>query len=212
MTLLALLLPLTLPPPAPGADTTNLLQNVEKRYNGARTLRVSFEQSYSVPSRGRRTEAGELVLRKPGRMRWDYTRPSGKQFVSDGKDVYFYSPNTNRAEKMRLKDSDDMRAPMAFLLGRLDFRRDFREFQFRPQEGGTWVVALPKSGRLPYRQVEFLVSPAFAIQVMKVVSQDNSVLEFRFEKERLNPPVDDSVFRFKPPPGAEIVETRSSEP
>jgi outer membrane lipoprotein carrier protein len=206
MILPAAIVLITLAPAAP-AETGNLLKNVEKRYNSARTLQLRFQQSYAVPSRGRRTETGELYLRKPGRMRWNYTAPAGKQFVSDGKDAYFYSPNTNRVEKMKLKESDDMRAPLAFLLGRLDFQRDFREFGFRPETGGTWVVAHPKSDRLPYRQVEFLVSPAFEIRELKVVSQDNSTLEFRFENERMNPALSDSLFRFQPPPGAEIVET-----
>ena len=183
-----------------------LLQGVEQRYNGARTLRVLFEQSYSAGSRGRRTESGELFLRKPGRMRWNYSSPAGKLFVSDGKDIYFYTPNTNRVEKMKLKESDDLRAPLAFLLGRLDFKRDFGELRARAEGAGQWITALPKSGRLPYRQVEFLVTPAFEIRQLRIAGQDNSVIEFRFEQEKLNPPLNDALFKFQAPPGAEVVE------
>lgn len=194
-------------------DLTRLLRGVENRYNRARTLQVLFEESYSAPSRGRRTESGELFLRKPGRMRWVYTRPAGKLFVSDGKDIFFYSPNTHRVEKMKLKETGDLRAPLAFLLGKLDFQRDFREYRVRAESGGQWITALPKSDRLPYRQVEFLVTPQHEIRQLKVYSQDNSLLEFRFERERVNPPLSESLFQFRPPPGAEVVDlTGSSEP
>jgi outer membrane lipoprotein carrier protein len=194
---------------APAAETglTALLQGVENHYNRARTMQVGFEQSYSVPSRGRRTESGELFLRKPGKMRWNYAQPAGKLFVSDGKEVYFYSPNTNRVEKMKLKESEDLRAPLAFLLGRLDFRRDFGEFRARAEGEGQWITAVPKSGRLPYRQVELLVTRGFQIRQLKIVGQDNSLLEFRFERERLNPPLADALFKFQAPAGAEVVET-----
>jgi outer membrane lipoprotein carrier protein len=201
---------LVLPPMAGEAGFDKLLQSVENRYNRARTLQASFELTYIAPSRPRRTESGELYLRKPGRMRWNYSNPAGKVFLSDGKYIYFYSPGANRVEKMKLKESDDMRAPLAFLLGRLDFKRDFREFRVRADTTGQWITALPKSDRLPYRQVEFLVTAAFEIRQLKVTAQDNSVMEYRFEREALNPPLGDALFKFQPPPGAEVVDATAS--
>jgi outer membrane lipoprotein carrier protein len=146
-------------------------------------------------------------------MRWDYTSPAGKLFVSDGKNVYFYSPDTNRAEKMKLKETEDMRAPMAFLLGRLDFQKDFKEFQSKSEGGAVAITALPKSDKLPYREVSFTVDETNSrIQRLVVTGQDASVLEFTFADEKLNPPVADAMFRFQVPKGAEFVdETASSQ-
>jgi outer membrane lipoprotein-sorting protein len=59
--------------------------------------------------------------------------------------------------------------------------------------------------------VEFLVTPAFEIRQLRVAGQDNSVLEFRFAGERVNPPLSDALFKFQAPPGAEVVETDSGE-
>ena len=73
--------------------------------------------------RPRRNETGELSLQKPGKMRWEYTQPAGKLFLSDGKLIYYYNPVSKRAEKMKVRESEDMRAPLAFLLGKLDFKR-----------------------------------------------------------------------------------------
>ena len=92
-----------------------LLKNVENRYNRAQTLQVLFNESYTGAGQPRRSEAGRLTLRKPGRMRWDYTSPLGKLFVSDGKFLWLYTPANNRVERMRLKEAEDMRAPLAFL-------------------------------------------------------------------------------------------------
>src|ERR1700690_2752784 len=85
------------------ADLNTLLKGVEQHYNRAKTLQVHFVESYMVQGRARKSESGELTLRKPGRMRWDYTAPAGKLFVSDGKDVYLYTPDAHRVEKTKLR-------------------------------------------------------------------------------------------------------------
>lgn len=192
-------------------DTTELLKAIEARYNRAQTVQVLFEQTFTVQNRPQRTEAGELFLRKPGRMRWQYTSPKGKLFLSDGKDMYLYTPASNRVEKMKVKESDDLRAPLGFLLGKLDFWRDFQKFTSRPEDADVRITAEPKSNRSPYSQVEFVVTPAREIRYLKVIGQDRSVMEFRFSKEKLDPPLAESLFRFETPPGAEVVNAISEQ-
>jgi outer membrane lipoprotein carrier protein len=183
------------------------LQRLEKRYNNARTIQVPFEQTYVAPGRPRRAESGTLYLRKPGRMRWDYSNPAGKVFLSDGKHIYFYSPSTNRVEKTPAKSTDDLRAPLAFLLGKLDFRRDFREFRVRQEGTEIYIAAIPKSDKAPYRQVDFVVSPDYRIRRLIVASHDGSQMDFRFGDERINAALDSNLFVFKVPEGAELIET-----
>ena len=75
-------------------------------------------------------------------MRWDYSQPKGKLFISDGKFMWLYTPAGHghpRAEKMKLQESDDMRAPLAFLLGKLNFEKEFRNLQARPEGAGAYA-------------------------------------------------------------------------
>jgi outer membrane lipoprotein carrier protein len=189
-----------------GVTANDLIRQVQDRYNKARTLAIHFEESYSIQGHPRPTEAGELVLKKQGKMRWDYARPKGKLFISDGKEVYLYTAEENRVEKVPLKDTEDMRAPLAFLLGRLDMKKEFRDFQVRPGSGGTWLNASAKNDRVPYESVDMLISPDGAVRQLKVRGRDESLLSFAFENEKLNPQLSDSLFHFTIPPGAEIVE------
>lgn len=190
---------------APPLDA--LLKSVENRYNRAQSLKIDFSQTYAgmghAPSR---TESGTLYLRKPGRMRWEYAAPSGKLFVSDGKEVFLYTPDQHRVEKSRLKESEDLRAPLAFLLGKLDFAREFRSFETRPEGANTWIVAVPKNQNLEYSQVEFLADPSGEILRLKVAGIGNTKMEFAFSNEKLNAPVTAAMFEFHPPPGVEVVE------
>jgi outer membrane lipoprotein carrier protein len=190
---------------------SNLLRGVEKHYNGVRTLQVTFTETYTGAGRPHRQEAGELYLRKPGKMRWQYTKPVGKLFLSDGKQVYYYNPKTRQAERTKMKETEDLRAPLAFLLGRLDFEKDFKDFQFRPDAGLTVVTATPKADRVPYKQVEFSVTPQFEIRRLLVTGHDNALLSFQFQNERMNPPIDERQFKFLLPAGATWAEGGTGE-
>jgi outer membrane lipoprotein carrier protein len=191
--------------PLAAADLKALIASVERRYNSARTMEASFEQAYVAQGR-RRVERGDLWLRKPGRMRWEYTNPAGKLFIADGKWVWMYSPATGKAEKAKLKVSDDERAPLAFLLGKLDFSRLFRDFELTESDGAGVLRALPKSDKGPYTSVEFTIGGQGEIQRLKVANGDGSVTEYAFTNQRMNGSVDDARFRFTPPPGVSVEE------
>jgi outer membrane lipoprotein carrier protein len=191
--------------PAQTPSLTQVLAGIEKRYNSARTLEVNFAETYTFRGRSR-AETGVLFLRKPGKMRWQYVQPAGKLWVSDGGFIYSFVPADNRAEKLKFNEVEDLRAPLAFLIGDLHFQEHFRLFRSSPRDGGTFITAEPKSDRFPYTEVAFLAAPDFAILRLVVKGQDNSLLEFQFDGEKRNPPLREELFRFTAPPGVEFVD------
>jgi outer membrane lipoprotein carrier protein len=188
-----------------------LIHRIESRYNRARTLSLHYREVLVEEGHPRRPESGVLTLRKPGKMRWEYDRPAGKLFVSDGKQVYLYTPQDHRVERSRLKMSNDLRAPMAFLLGHLDLKREFGSFSTRAAGADTWLDATAKNDRLPYEKIELLIAPDASIRQLNVIGRDQSTLSFSFSEETLNPPVNDKLFQFAVPPGAEVVDAVTTD-
>jgi len=190
--------------PVGAADSMDLqrtLKEVQDRYNKIQTLQVKFTEK--LTSRGRtRTDSGTLYLRKKGKMRWEYA--SGTLFISDGKFIFSYYPDEHRAEKTSMKETDDMRAPLAFLLGDIDFARDFGQYDSKPEDGGLLITALPKSDKFPYTQVTFLVTPDFMIRRLSVKLQNNDLITFAFEDEKTNPLLTEALFQFTAPKGVEL--------
>lgn len=188
------------------SSLSRTLKGVEDHYNHAKTLQITFSETYRAQGRARKPETGTLFLLKPGRMRWQYTAPAGKLFLSDGKFVYVIFPDSNRVQKMKAKETEDMRAPLAFLLGGLRFEKDFQNFQARPEGADTTITADAKSPDLAYTKVEFQVTPQFQIRRVQVTGQDLSVFDFQFGEEKLNPALDNKLFQFALPPGSTIEE------
>jgi outer membrane lipoprotein carrier protein len=186
---------------ADSVDIQRTLKGVQDRYNKIQTLQVKFTES--TTSRGRtHRDSGTLYLRKKGKMRWEYA--SGMLFVSDGKFIFSYYQEEHRYEKLSMKESDDMRAPLAFLLGDVDFDRDFGTYHTKPQDNDVLITALPKSDKFPYTEVTFLVAADSTIRRLEVKLQTGDLIVFTFEGEKKNPLLADALFQFTPPKGAEL--------
>jgi outer membrane lipoprotein carrier protein len=141
-------------------------------------------------------------------MRWDYSDPKGKLVVCDGKTMWVYTPSENHVDKSSLTESDQLQGPIAFLLGKLHFEKEFKNIQGTPQGADMRITAEPKSDNLPFIAVEFLVTaPEGRIRSVKVTAFDNGVNEYVFDQEKTNVKLDDKLFQFQVPNGAEVVET-----
>src|ERR1044072_9996230 len=98
-----------------------------------------------------------------------------------------------------MRESEDMRVPLAFLLGKLNFEKEFQDFQTRQEGDLTWLSTKPKSDNLPYTKVEFAITSNFEIRRVQVTGFDLSVMDFTFDQEKVNPSIDSKVFRFQMP-------------
>ena len=223
----ALLLLLLAGPPAasrePANDLDQVVRGLESHYNRLQTLKVQFVQLYrAAPQAPIREEAGILYLKKPNRMRWEYTRPETKLFVSDGKTVYFYVPEDGQVTRMPAAESADLRAPLRFLLGRLNLRRAFGRVEwardFAPFDPGNPVLRLwPKAetghpeerGADSFRELLVEVDQQSRIRRLVIYEGDGARTEFRLSGEQQNPRLDARLFRFSIPPGVEVVDERS---
>ena len=102
-----------------------LARAVDDHYNHLRSLEGEFTENYSGNG-AQREESGTLWLKKPRKMRWEYRSPKEKLFVSDGQSVWFYVPAERQVRKTDLKRLDDLRSPIAFLLGKTKLENELQ--------------------------------------------------------------------------------------
>jgi len=192
------------------AQVTNaLVDALQKKYDRLSTLSTDFVQVYTSSGEKTRREAGKLLLKKPGKMRWDYSSPEAKLFVSDGKMIFEYVPSEGMATRTSVRDSDDMRAPFMFLLGRGNLRRDFKRVETAgeaPAHPGNQVLKLtPKNSSL-FRELIVEVQPAtLKIDRLTILESGGGRSDFIFSNLQENVPLEDDRFSFKPPAGIRIV-------
>jgi outer membrane lipoprotein carrier protein len=106
-------------------DIQKLARAVDDHYNHLRSLQAEFTETYRGDGADR-IESGTLWLKKPRKMRWEYRSPKEKLFVSDGQTMWSYFPAERQLRKTTLRKLDDLRSPLAFLLGKTKLENDLR--------------------------------------------------------------------------------------
>ena len=187
------------------------IEGIERHYNSLSGLQMQFEQSMEYAGRRRMIETGTLYLQRPGKMRWDYTKPAGKIAISDGTIFRMYNPNSNQVRQVALEAMTDLRAPLSFLLGRMRLRRMFRNLRIEEMDGRHVLTGEGRNAQDFFSRVEFDFDPAsHAITGIRIVGRDESINVYQFSDEQVNPTIAASMFDFKAPPDAEVVPlTRS---
>jgi outer membrane lipoprotein carrier protein len=152
-----------------------------------------------------------LWLKKPRKMRWEYRSPKEKLFVSDGQLVWFYLPAERQLRKTTLRKLDDLRSPLAFLLGKTKLENELRGLskavdQSPLQPGNTVLRGVPQTTAGQVSEVQLEITPSDQIVRIVLVDADGAATEFRFAGWKENEEMSDRRFQFTPPPGVETVE------
>jgi outer membrane lipoprotein carrier protein len=192
------------------ADVKSLAAAVDTHYNHLRSLETEFTEVYRG-SGMERTETGTLWLKKPGKMRWEYRSPREKLFVSDGKDAWFYVPADRQARKTQAKKLEDLRSPLAFLLGKTKLEKELRGLSLAPDvaplaSGNVVLRGVPQALADRVSEVLVEVTPDHRIARIVIQEVDGAATEYRFGDMKEDVAIADGRFDFKPPAGTETVE------
>ncbi len=195
---------------AQGADVKAIASAVDAHYNHLRTLQAEFTELYRG-SGMERTESGTLWLKKPGKMRWEYRSPKEKLFVSDGKTAWFYVPEDRQARKSSAKKLEDLRSPLAFLLGKTKLEKELRGLSLAPDieplgSGDVVLRGVPKGLEDQISEIVLEVTPDNRIARLIMREVDGASTEYRFSDQQEDVKIQDARFGFKPPAETEIME------
>jgi outer membrane lipoprotein carrier protein len=195
---------------SPTPDVHAVAQAVDERYNHLRSLQAEFTEIYRGAGM-ERTESGTLWLKKPGKMRWEYRSPRDKLFLSDGKDAWFYVPGERQVRRTVVKKLDDLRSPLAFLLGKTKLEKELQGLSLAsdviPLAAGDVVLrGVPKSLADRVSQVLLEITPEHWIRRILIEEVDGSVTEYRFSNYRENVDLPDQRFQFVVPDGVEVID------
>ena len=194
----------------PGPDVKTIAANVDNHYNHLRSLQAEFTEVYRGSGMDR-TESGTLWLKKPGKMRWEYRSPKEKLFVSNGKDAWFYVPEDRQARKESAKKLEDVRSPLAFLLGKTKLEKELRGLSLapdiKPQNTGDVVLrGVPMALADQIGEIVLEISPDNRIVRLIVQGVDGAATEYRFAEQKEDVTIADGRFDFKVPAGTEVVD------
>src|SRR5271165_3754963 len=190
-------------------DVHALASKVDRHYDHMRTFEAQFSETYTGAGMSR-TESGTLLMKKPGRMRWDYDKPRAKLFLTDGSTAWFYVPGERQARRTPVKQLDDLRSPLRYLLGKAKLEKELDGLSLAPDAkpispDDVMVRGIPKGMRERVAQTLLEITPDGLISRIVVEELDGSMTEFRFLHQKANVELPDQDFHFTPPAGVEVI-------
>lgn len=208
----ALVLGLVLPLRAANSPQLKaLLDRLQKHYQQTNSFSAKFKEVISPAGGAKREREGNVYYRKPGLMRWEFSGEDQELIVSDGKQLYSYEPDLNQVIETPLAQAFRSSSFAAFMLGIGNVQRDFNASTpvTSPSDGLTHVALKPKNGG---DVVEMGLDPStLNLRTLRLTDALGDVTDLTFSDFKTDAPLDDKLFAFIPPAGADIVKAPQTQ-
>ena len=192
-----------------------LAQALQRKYDAIRGFAADFVHTYRGGVLNKQlTERGRLLVKKPGKMRWEYTTPEKKLFVSDGVKIYSYVPEDKQVIVSDVPSGDNLTTPVLFLAGKGNLTRDFSpSFADLPAgaaPGSRALKLVPKTAQPDYDWLVVVVDAAtLGLRGLVYSDPQGGTSTFSFTNLKENAGLTDNEFEFKVPRGVDVVTDSS---
>lgn len=188
-------------------DLETVIKGVEQAYKDVGTLRADFVQVTRSKAMGDETkQRGRVMLKRPKMMRWEFTQPAGKMFVTNGDTMWVWSA----AEKQVIvsKGAAGGGQGMAQLLDDLNRLGELFDAELLSSEGKSNTVSLllkPKSDSGFQSLTLRLAANDYTVKEVNMLDAFGNEVELSFKQVKNNVEIDDSQFNFQVPAGAQVL-------
>jgi len=191
-------------------DPVALAAKVQQRYNGIKDIQADFVQTYEGGVlRTKTTERGTVSIKRPGKLRFLYTKPEKKEFVSDGVRLYAHMVADKQVIVSAAPGPDQGDIPAMFLAGQSDLARDYTPtFTQLPgaAPGLLTLQLVPKKKSAEYENIGIGVdAKTLQIQFLTAVDTQGGRSSFAFSNLKENQGLSDKEFVFRIPRGVDVV-------
>lgn len=202
--------------PAPAmaqvAEPTTLKEiigQVEATYKTVETLKADFVQvSRSMAMGEGEKQRGKIQLMRPRMMRWDFTQPEARLFVTDGSTMWVYSPSEKQVFVTEDLGADN--GGVEQLLSTLENLEEFFNVALinAPTVGERRVHVLELTPRTPgaFKRLRIeLTRGKYELERLIIVDAYDNETEMTFTNLKLNTPLAKGEFTFQAPAGTQVV-------
>jgi outer membrane lipoprotein carrier protein len=205
-----------------GREVREVVKKIQTRYEQTKDLQAEFRQvtkieGFATPL----ASSGILMIKKPGRLRWDYREPDVQEIYVTGNDLMMYVPQHKQVLVGKLTQMAASQAPLQLLQGAAKLEEHF-EAQATPGgergEGGIPLVTLipkdagPESVRTVARIVVEAQPKTYFIKTVAIHEVSGNIATFQFSNLQSNTGLKGSLFEFSVPAGVEIVKAPALGP
>ena len=159
-----------------------------------------------LSAEGRRIQSASGVMQfvRPGKFRWEYRKPYEQLIVGDGRKFWLYDPDLQQVTVKKL-DAALGSSPAALLSGSNGIEHGFKLKNLGEHAGLDWLEAVPRNRDTTFKSIRMAFDAHDELAVMELRDNFGQDTVLRFSDMKRNPKLAPSLFRFKPPKGADVL-------
>lgn len=174
----------------------------------ARTMQANFVQ-YLITKKGKQIgdkTFGKMQLLRPGKFRWEITKPNKQLIIINNKNHYTYDADLEQLVKRKVNRSDPTSPAMLLSRPATTLKKSFKITKLKTSKQGTWFELIPKTKENNYQWVRLYFTRGRLNKMLLANNlEQTSIIEFK--RLVLNAPLATKIFTFTPPPRTDIFET-----
>lgn len=191
-------------------EVETVVQAIEAKYEDVNVLQAGFVQVTKSSVFGDERQEGKVVLKRPAKMRWEFTSGEGKQFITDGQTMWIYTKADNQV--IRYADITGASSSADNLLQSLDKLGEVFNVTLDPkvpEDGNVALVLVPREAEAQVKKLRLVLSDSYVVQHLTVVDGFDNTTELTFNSVKLNGEAPDELFQFEVPSGVELIDSGS---
>lgn len=192
----------------PSPTVAQILTGIEKRYAGKGFSADFFQESMLKAMQISDTAEGHLTVKRPGKMRWQYTTPEEQTIITDGKSLWIYRPTDNQVMVGKAPEFFGHGRGAAFLSDIRQVRQSFK-VRLQPAENPAYyrLHLVPRKPTAELAEITLSVAKAgYLIDQVVTLNAYGDETRIVLNNYQFNLDPDDTLFAFTIPDGADIVE------
>jgi len=184
----------------------NIVSKVQAAYSAMNDYQADFTQEIKT-GRGARSASGKLLIKMPGKMRWDYASPVKKHLITDGNTSWMLLPEENQVYVQPLARSASVKVPLQMLTGTLDFEKDYFASLLEEGDGVHRIRINPKKKNMGFdHAVIHIDKKTLRIVRFELLDLYGTRTTVTLKNAGMNRGMKDGLFAYKPKPGIEVIK------
>jgi outer membrane lipoprotein carrier protein len=186
------------------ATVDETVASLQKQFASIKDLKGKFTQkSYIKDLEETQEYAGIFFIKKPSSMMWEYAAPRDEKVVISNLDTWIYKKSQNQVIKTKFSKETYSQVPIALLASLENIRDDFDITM--PDKNALQLAPKRKIGFIKTLVLE-LSSGDMPIKMFTIFDTYGNIIMIELKNVQTNPGLNDSIFTFKIPPGAEVYD------
>jgi len=189
---------------APGVTQADAAEALRSFLDEAQTMSAAFTQTLlSEAGEVAQSSSGRFYVKRPGRFRWDYESPGEQVVVSDGTSLWMYDVDLEQVT-VRTIDESLGGTPAMLLSGQGSLDDNFRIVEIYDRDGLAWADLEPLEASPEFESLRVGLD-GDVVACIEVVDSLGQLSRIEFSDFLRDPPLEDALFRFDPPPGVDVI-------